>query len=104
VGQCHVSRAGEGTVSIQSRSRTLQRVVVLFSDAVGALTRDRVRSIDGVTARQEQLDQLVVVVVACTAAVLVVVVVDVDVVVVRIVVVVVDAVVVVKSWISSWLL
>ena len=63
--QSHVRRAGERPVRVQSRPRALQRVVVLFQrvvvlfrDAVGALARDRVRPVDGVAARQEQLDKL----------------------------------------------
>lgn len=62
-GQRHVRGTGEGAIRVQSRPRALQRVVVLLRDAVGALARDRVRPVDGVSARQEQLDQLVVVVV-----------------------------------------
>ena len=45
-----------------TRCEPLQRVVVLFRDAVGTLARDDVRSLDGVIARQEHLDDLVVVV------------------------------------------
>jgi len=62
--QRHVRRTRQSAVGVQPRPRPLQRVVVLLRDAVGALARDRVRSVDGVTARQEQLDQLVIVVVS----------------------------------------
>jgi len=63
-GQRHVRGTGECAVRVQARSGPLQRIVVLLRDAVGTLARDRVRSVDGVTARQEQLDELVVVVVS----------------------------------------
>jgi len=62
-GQRHVGGAGQCSVGVEARPRALQRVVVLLGDAVGALARDGVRPLDGVVARQEHLDDLVVVVV-----------------------------------------
>ena len=61
--QRHEGGAGERAVGVEARPRPLQRVVVLLDDAVVALARNRVRPLDDLVAREEDLDDLVVVVV-----------------------------------------
>uniref|UniRef100_A0A1I8HHN9 PDZ domain-containing protein n=1 Tax=Macrostomum lignano TaxID=282301 RepID=A0A1I8HHN9_9PLAT len=61
--QRHVSRTSESSVGIQPRPGPFQRVVVLLNLAVLAQAGDHVRLLDSVVAREEHLDDLVVVVV-----------------------------------------
>lgn len=61
-GEGHEGGTGERPVRVEARAGALQRVIVLLGHAVRALTRDRVRPLDGMVPRQEHLDHLVVII------------------------------------------